>query len=75
MMLARSVNQPAGGDAPKIIAGGKFEGASFADLDLEELIALRRYPKVSRAGVEYEIWRRREAAKRRRHLRRPRFGR
>ena len=73
--MASSGNHAAGNDAPTIIAGGKFEGASFADLDLEELTALRRDPKVPRAGVEYEIWRRREAAKRRRHLRRPRFGR
>ena len=74
-MMARSIGPVAADDVPTIITAGKYEGASFADLDLEELTALRRDPKVSRAGVEYEIWRRREAAKRRRHLRRPRFGR
>lgn len=68
-MMAGSISYVAADDAPTIIADGKFEGASFADLDLEELTALRRDAKVPRAGVEHEIWRRREAAKRRRHLR------
>jgi len=51
-------------DTPAIITGGKYEGATFADLDLEELVALRRDPKVSRAAVEHEIWRRRMAKRR-----------
>lgn len=68
--MAIYVSVEPGDDAPTIITGGKYEGAFFADLALEELIALRRDPKVSRAAVEHELWRRRTANRRARDARR-----
>ena len=71
-MMAGSINPVAADDAPTIITAGKYEGASFADLDLDELVALRRDPKVPRAAIEHEIWRRRMAKQRPRGRYRPR---
>jgi hypothetical protein len=70
-MTARSIGPVAADDATTFITAGKYEGASFADLDLEELVALRRDSKVARAAVEHEIWRRRMAKRRARGRCRP----
>jgi len=70
-MMAGSISPAAADDAPAIITAGKYEGASLADLDPEELIGLRRDPNVSRAAVEHEIWRRRMAKRRARERCRP----
>ena len=64
-MMAGSISPVAADDAPTIITAGKYEGVLYADLDAEELLALRRAPEVPRRAVEHEIQRRREAAKRR----------
>jgi hypothetical protein len=63
-MMDGSISPVAADDAPTIINAGKYEGASFADLDFEELVALRRDPDVPRAAIEREIWRRRMVKRR-----------
>lgn len=59
-----------GDDAPTVVPGGKFARAAFADLDADELFALRRDPEVPRTAVEQEILRRRMAKRRARETRR-----
>lgn len=51
MAMASYVAVEPGDDTPPIIPAGKFQGALFADLDWDEVVALRRDQHVPRIAV------------------------